>query len=97
MSTTYVKARTDAMFQDHISVDPAVFGGQPCIRGTRIPISVLLDGLAEGLTPIQLVDHYPHLTLEDIQAALAYAAELAREGVWKISTVPVFDVGTTAR
>ena len=68
-----------------ISVDPKVCGGKPCIRGTRIYIAIILDGLAEGLTPEQLIDHYPHLTLDDIHAALAYAAELARENVWKVA------------
>ena len=62
-----------------------VCGGKPCIRGTRIYIAIILDGLAEGLTPEQIIDHSPHLTLEDIRAALAYAAELSRENVWKVS------------
>ena len=68
-----------------ISVDPEVCGGKPCIRGTRIYIAIILDGLAEGLTPEQVMDHYPHLTMDDIRAALAYAAELARENVWKVA------------
>ena len=69
-----------------ISVDPTVCGGKPCVRGTRIYIAIILDGLAEGLTPDQLIDHYPKLTVDDIHAALAYAAELARENVWKVAT-----------
>jgi uncharacterized protein (DUF433 family) len=68
-----------------VSVDPKVCGGKPCIQGTRIYIAIILDGLAEGLTPEQLLDHYPQLTLDDIHAALAYAAELARENVWKVA------------
>ncbi len=68
-----------------ISVDPTVCGGKPCVRGTRIYIAIILDGLAEGLTPDQLIDHYPQLTVDDIHAALAYAAELARENVWKVA------------
>jgi len=70
---------------ERISVDPKVCGGQPCIRGTRIYIAIVLDGLAEGLTPEQIIDHYPQLTLDDIRAALAYAAELSRENVWKVA------------
>ena len=58
-----------------VTVDPNVCSGQPCIRGTRVYIAIILDGLAEGLTPEQVLDHYPHLTLDDIHAALAYAAE----------------------
>lgn len=69
-----------------VSVDPNVCAGKPCIRGTRIYIAIILDGLAEGLTPEQIIDHYPHLTLDDIRAALAYAAELSRENVWKIAS-----------
>lgn len=67
-----------------VSVDPNVCGGLPCIKGTRIYISIILDGLAEGLTPEQIIDHYPQLTVEDIRAALAYAAELSVENIWKI-------------
>ncbi|OGI38634.1 MAG: hypothetical protein A2V91_04705 [Candidatus Muproteobacteria bacterium RBG_16_64_10] len=68
-----------------VTVDPAVCTGKPCIRGTRIYIAAILDALAEGLTPDQIIDHYPSLTPDDIKAAVAYAAELARENVWKIS------------
>jgi len=68
-----------------ISADPKVFGGMPCIRGTRIHIAVILDGLAEGLPPEQIVDHYPQLTVEDTRAAIAYAAELSRENLWKVA------------
>ncbi len=71
-----------------ISVDPRVCAGKPCIRGTRIYIAIILDALAEGLTPEQIIDHYPQLTLDDIHAALAYAAELARENVWKVTAGP---------
>jgi uncharacterized protein (DUF433 family) len=69
-----------------VQTDPTVFGGLPCIRGTRIPIAVILDGIAEGLTPEQIIDHYPQLTEEDIRAAAAYAAALSREHIWKLVT-----------
>ncbi|MDD4890167.1 MAG: DUF433 domain-containing protein [Phycisphaerae bacterium] len=68
-----------------ISVDLDVCGGKPCIRGMRIYIAILLDGLAEGLTPRQLLEHYPQLTMQDVRAALAYAAELAQENTWKVA------------
>jgi uncharacterized protein (DUF433 family) len=68
-----------------ISVDPGVCAGKPCILGTRIDIAIILDGLAEGLTPDMIIDHYPQLTMEDIRAALAYAADLSRENLWKIA------------
>jgi uncharacterized protein (DUF433 family) len=58
-----------------VSVDPGICGGKPCIRGTRIYIAIILDALAEGLTPLEIIDHYPSLQPADIRAALAYAAE----------------------
>jgi len=64
-----------------ITVDPTVCHGQACIRGTRILVSVVLDNLASGLSPAEIVKSYPSLTSEAIQAAVAYAAELARERV----------------
>lgn len=69
--------------KNRVTVDARVCGGRPCIRDTRIEIAVILDGLAEGLTVEQIIAHYPQLTREDILAALAYAAELAHESVWK--------------
>jgi uncharacterized protein (DUF433 family) len=71
--------KKQAPLLDRISVDPEVCHGKPCIKGTRILVSVILDNLAAGLTPQEIVEEYPPLTLEDIQAALAYASELARE------------------
>ncbi len=68
-----------------ITVDPNVCGGKPCVRSTRIYIAIILDGLAEGLSPEQVIDHYPQLTLDDIRAALAYAAALAQENTWKLA------------
>ena len=69
-----------------VTVDPGVCGGKPCIRGTRICMAIILDALAEGLTPEEVMDHYPSLEVDDIRAAEAYAAELARENVWKVAT-----------
>jgi len=69
--------------KSRVTVDAGVCGGRPCIRDTRIEIAVILDGLAEGLTIEEIIDHYPQLTREDILAALASAAELAHEGLWK--------------
>ncbi len=75
----------DSGLLDRVSIDPELCGGQPRIRGTRIPIAVLLDSLADGLTPEQIIDHYPVLTTDDVRAAVAYAAELTRENLWKIA------------
>ena len=68
-------------WQDHIFVDPAVAHGKACIRGTRIPVAVVLANLAAGLSRDEILRSYPGLTPDSIQAALAYAAELARERV----------------
>ena len=62
-----------------ITSDPKVCHGKPCIKGTRIMVTVVLDNLAAGFTPEETVAEYPPLTREDVQAALVYAAELAHE------------------
>ncbi len=68
-------------WRDYITVDPAVCHGKACIKGTRIMASVVLDNLAAGLTPDEIVHSYPSLSHEAVQAAMAYAAELARERI----------------
>lgn len=66
-------------WRDRLSSDPEVCHGKVCIRGTRIFVSVILDNLADGLTAEQIVADYPTLSIEDVHAAISYAAELARE------------------
>lgn len=66
-------------WREHISVNPDVAHGQACFEGTRVFVSVVLDNLAAGLSPEEILDSYPSLSREAIQAALAYGAELARE------------------
>lgn len=68
-------------WQERISTSPDVCHGQVCIKGTRIPVSVVLDNLADGLTAEEIVRSYPTLTVDDVRAAMAYAAEMARERV----------------
>jgi uncharacterized protein (DUF433 family) len=68
-------------WQDYITVDPGIAHGKACIRGTRIPVAVVLANLADGLAPDEIIHSYPSLTPQAIQAALAYAAELAGERV----------------
>ncbi len=68
-------------WQDYITVDPAVAHGKACIRGTRIPVAIVLANLAQGTPPEEIIRSYPSLSLPAIQAALAYAAELAQERV----------------
>ena len=66
-------------WMDRIQIDPAVHHGEPCIRGTRIPVSVLVGSIADGDTVEDLLSAYLALTREDIAAALHYAAEAVRE------------------
>jgi len=63
---------------ERISIDPRVCGGKPCIKGTRIWVSLILDFLAEGLEEPELLAEYPQLTHEDVLAAFAFGAEAAR-------------------
>lgn len=65
-----------------IHVDPGILGGKPVIRGTRISVELILRKLSEGATEGDLLDAYPHITAEDIRAAVAFAADLvADEGL----------------
>ena len=60
---------------DRIELNSAVLGGKPVVRGTRIPVEDILRTLADGATEADLLDAYPRLTRDDIQAALRYAAD----------------------
>ena len=68
-------------WRERIVSSPAVCHGQTCIKGTRIPVSVVLDNLAAGLSAEEVLKSYPSLALEDVRAAVSYAAEAARERV----------------
>ena len=69
-------------WREHITVNPAVLHGKACIRGTRVPVAVVLANLADGLSDDEIVKSYPSLTVTSIQAALAYAADLAQGRVF---------------
>jgi uncharacterized protein (DUF433 family) len=73
---------------DRISIDPAVCGGKPCVRGTRIWVALILDLLAGGMSEAQLRVEYPALTHEDILAAIAYGAEASRERMIPLPVEP---------
>jgi uncharacterized protein (DUF433 family) len=66
---------------DRISIDPQICGGKPCIRGTRIWVSLILDFLAADMTEADLLRDYPQLTHEDVLAATAYGADASRADV----------------
>ena len=62
-----------------ISIDPNICFGKPCIQGTRIWVSLILDFLANGMNIAEIIKEYPELTEEDIRACIAYGAEMSRE------------------
>jgi uncharacterized protein (DUF433 family) len=64
---------------DRITSNPSVCHGKACIKGTRIPVSVILDNLADGISQEEILKSYPSLSLQDIRAAIAYGAMLAKE------------------
>jgi uncharacterized protein (DUF433 family) len=68
-------------WRQYITTDPLICHGRACITGTRVMVSVILDNLAAGQTPTEILASYPSLPPEGIAAAIAYAAELAREQV----------------
>ena len=73
---------------ERISIDPNVCFGKPCIRGTRIWVSLVVDSLADGVSEDEILAAYPQLEREDIRAALAYVAELTHERVIPVPQEP---------
>ncbi len=67
-------------WRERISINPAVCHGRACVRGTRVLVSVIVDNVAAGVPHEEILQSYSALTRPDIDAALAYAAELTREG-----------------
>jgi uncharacterized protein (DUF433 family) len=68
-------------WRERIISDPQICHGKVCIRGTRIMVSVILDNFAESGTRDQILKSYPSLAPEDLDAAIAYAADLTRENI----------------
>lgn len=66
-----------SLWQQRIESDPAVLRGKPCIKGTRIPVALILGYLAAGKSPQEIIGEFPNLTAEDVAASLDYARELA--------------------
>ena len=66
---------------ERIIIDPNLHHGDPCIKGTRIPVSTIVGSLADMMTPDEIRAAYPQLMMEDIQAALAYAADAVRQDI----------------
>ena len=66
-------------WREHLASDPKICGGQLCAKGTRVLVTVILDSLAEGASREEIIHSYPSLQPQHIDAAVAYAAELAHE------------------
>lgn len=77
-------------WQDYISVDPQVCHGKVCIAGTRVMVTVILDNLAAGVSVEEIIENYPTVSREGIQASLLYASALAKESV-----VSIYDQAST--
>ena len=81
-------------WRDRIVTDPAILVGKPVIKGTRISVELILERLANGWTFEQVLESYPHITRDDIQVALAFAAErLHEERYIPLPTLPTLDTG----
>jgi uncharacterized protein (DUF433 family) len=72
-------ARID--WKDRVVIEPDLHHGDPCIKGTRIPVTIIVGSIADGMTADEVRAAYPQLSLEDIRAALAYAADVLRHEV----------------
>jgi uncharacterized protein (DUF433 family) len=64
-------------WRERVVIDPAIHHGEPCIKGTHVPVSVIVGSIAKGDTPKEIVDFWPQLTGNDIKAALKFAAAIA--------------------
>ena len=74
---TNVLSPMDIQWQDHIESSPEVLKGKPRVKGTRIPVSLILGYLASGSSPAEIIEEFPDLTAEDISACLVYARDLS--------------------
>lgn len=72
---------------NRITFNPKIMGGQACIRGMRIPVSLVVNLFANGMERSEIIEEYPDLELEDITQALLYAAWLTREEIYPIEAI----------
>ena len=68
-------------WQTYITIDPEIHHGEPCVKGTRVPVTVIVGSIADGMTMDHVLQEYPQLKQEDVQASLAYAAEAVRQDI----------------
>lgn len=74
-------------YQDVITIEPSKRSGKPCIRGTRMTVTDVLEYLAGGMTQAEILEEFPDLTLKDVHACLAFAADRER----KLATLPEYE------
>jgi uncharacterized protein (DUF433 family) len=68
-------------WKEYITIDPDLHHGDPCIKGTRIPVATIVGSMADGMTAEEITEVYPQLTIPAVHAALAYAAEVMRQEI----------------
>lgn len=86
-------ANTYKRYKNRIEINPKVMVGKPVIKGTRITVELILRQLSQGITTKEILENHPHLTRDDIYAAIEYAAEaLGKERTYALA--PEFDVKT---
>lgn len=78
---TYIQRKTMINWQDRIHTDPEILTGKPVIKGTRLSVEFLLGRLANGWTAQEIMENYPRLTPQDMQALFAYALDSLQDGL----------------
>ncbi len=68
-------------WHNFISIDPEIHHGEPCIKGTRVPVTIIVGSMADGMSIEEVVNEYPQITHEAVRAALAYAADVVRQDI----------------
>ena len=68
-------------WQDFVVIDSEIHHGEPCIKGTRVPVAVIVGSIADGMTIEDVIKEYPQLEQESVRAALSYAADVVRQDI----------------
>jgi uncharacterized protein (DUF433 family) len=68
-------------WQDYVTIDPEIHRGEPCIKGTRVPVAIIVGSIADGMTIDDVIKEYLQLKRESVRAALSYAAEVVRQDI----------------
>jgi len=68
-------------WQERIHISPDIHHGDPCIKGTRVPVAMIIGSLADGMSATEIREAYPQLALDDVYAALAYAADVVHQDI----------------